>query len=86
MGFDRDCNYIFICEHKDCLKRGAVELRKSIKKQLKDQGLKKHFKVVKTSCMDACKHGPNLVLEGKIHYQCSLEQALNLIQESLQTH
>ena len=49
--------YLFVCNGKDCSKKRTVEWDREIKR------FKKSHRVIKTSCLDHCKEGPNLVLD-----------------------
>lgn len=48
-------HHIFICHGSKCAKNGAEEIRSTLRKTLKSQGLK--AKISKTSCQSLCKHG-----------------------------
>jgi NADH-quinone oxidoreductase subunit F len=61
--------HIFICTAKDCQKNGCEKLKTELKRSLKANKIKQ-VKLVKSKCMDYCKLGPNLVIEGKLFHDC----------------
>ncbi len=48
--------YLFFCNGKDCRKKRSPELYRELKR------CKRHYQVVKTTCMDQCKEAPNFVV------------------------
>jgi len=53
---DKSC--IFVCSKKSgCGACGANKLAKNLKAEIKDQGLKKKYKVIECSCLGMCKLG-----------------------------
>jgi len=62
-------HHIFICTGKDCKKNGCEELKSELKQSLKENKIK-NVKLIKTKCMDYCKLGPNLVVNGELLYDC----------------
>lgn len=56
----KDCQLVFVCHGKDCLKKGAKDLRKEIKHQIKKNKIK-NLQVVKCKCLDRCKMAPSVV-------------------------
>jgi len=61
--------HIFICtnerapgERKSCGKAHGLELVQCFKKQLKDLGLNKTIRAQQAGCLDACEHGPAMVV------------------------
>ncbi|ALI98522.1 (2Fe-2S) ferredoxin domain-containing protein [Rufibacter tibetensis] len=49
---------IYACGSGKCQKRGGKELRKIMRDELKQAGLKDEVEIIKTDCTDRCKHGP----------------------------
>lgn len=62
--------HIFICENKRdpsdargcCSQKGSIEVRDLFKKRLKELGLHKKMRANGTGCLDACAHGPSVVV------------------------
>ena len=62
--------HIFICNNvrkEDdprgcCTARGSLELMDYLKKRVHDSGLKGQVRVNKAGCLDACAHGPTVVV------------------------
>ncbi|MBK7970620.1 MAG: (2Fe-2S) ferredoxin domain-containing protein [Bacteroidetes bacterium] len=61
--------HVFICtneraagERKSCGNAHGLELVKCFKKQLKDLGLNTKIRAQQPGCLDACEHGPALVV------------------------
>ncbi len=58
--------HIFICENlreKDhprgcCAEKGSAEIKEKFKKRLKDLGLNSSVRANTSGCLDACEHGP----------------------------
>lgn len=74
-------NYVFICQSKNCLKRGSEHLRKCFKQSIKEKGVKKDFQVVNAKCMDACKKGPSIFYYNELHLEVDekkIDEILNL--------
>lgn len=62
-------HHIFICTGKDCKKNGCEALKIDLKKSIKSNGIK-NLRLIKTKCMDYCKLGPNLVVNGDLLHDC----------------
>lgn len=62
--------HIFICENKRpdghpkgcCLDRGSAPLKKLFKAELTRQGLRDSVRANSAGCLDACEHGPSIVV------------------------
>ncbi len=62
--------HIFICEHERpqdsprgcCAKKGGGQLKKLIKQNLVQKGLSKVYRINSAGCLDACEHGPSMVI------------------------
>jgi predicted metal-binding protein len=69
---------VFLCDSKDCSKAWQricdSSPRKWLKHQVEDAGLPCKLDVIKTDCMDRCKHAANLVLihEGRAHLETEI--------------
>ncbi len=56
--------FIFICNGKDCIKNGARVVRKDLEREIRANKQKKEYKIIETRCMDKCKEGPSVVING----------------------
>jgi (2Fe-2S) ferredoxin len=54
--------HVLICKGGDCKKRGFKAVRKSLKDELRAQGMNRDVRVDSVDCLGLCKHGPNLVV------------------------
>jgi (2Fe-2S) ferredoxin len=54
--------HVLVCGGGDCKKRGSKEVRKALKKELRDKGMLGDVRVDSTGCLGLCKHGPNAVV------------------------
>ena len=62
--------HIFICEHrrpdgaakKSCGRQNGAELKKALKQKLAARGLHKTYRANSAGCLDACEHGPAMVI------------------------
>lgn len=55
-------SHVLICTGGDCKKRGAKDLRKVIKGELRASGLLGEVRTDTVGCLGLCKHGPNAVV------------------------
>lgn len=55
-------SHVLICKGGDCKKRGAKDLRKTLKEELRAEGLHRDVRIDTVSCLGLCKHGPNAVV------------------------
>jgi (2Fe-2S) ferredoxin len=53
---------VLVCKGGDCKKRGSKAVRKSLKDELRAQGINRDVRVDSVDCLGLCKHGPNLVV------------------------
>jgi (2Fe-2S) ferredoxin len=54
--------HVLICKDGDCKKRGSKAVRKSLKNELRAEGIHRDVRVDSVGCLGLCKHGPNLVV------------------------
>jgi (2Fe-2S) ferredoxin len=54
--------HVLVCKGGDCKKRGSKAVRKSLKDELRVEGMKRDVRVDSVGCLGLCKHGPNLVV------------------------
>lgn len=83
-------HHLFLCvnERDDgecCGKRGALDLLKTIKQELRERGLDHEGGIManKSGCFGRCSQGPNLVVypQGTWHQIRTKDQALQLIDQ-----
>jgi (2Fe-2S) ferredoxin len=53
---------VLVCKGGDCKKRGSKAVRKSLKDELRSEGMNSDVRVDSVDCLGLCKHGPNLVV------------------------
>lgn len=87
--------HIFICtnqrpegEKKSCGEACGLELVKLFKKELKERGLNKKIRAQRAGCLDACDHGPAMVVypEGVFYGNVSENDVLEIIDQHLINH
>ena len=54
--------HVLVCGGKDCKKRGAKDVRKALKDELRTEGMIGDVRVDSIGCLGLCKHGPNVVV------------------------
>ena len=54
--------HVLVCKGGDCKKRGSKAVRKSLKDELRAEGMIRNVRVDSVGCLGLCKHGPNLVV------------------------
>ena len=54
--------HVLICKDGDCKKRGSKAVRKSLKDELRAEGMHRDVRIDSVGCLGLCKHGPNLVV------------------------
>lgn len=55
-------SHVLVCTGSDCKKRGAKETRKTIKSEVRSEGLLGEVRLDTVNCLGLCKHGPNAVV------------------------
>ncbi|MGH3089794.1 MAG: (2Fe-2S) ferredoxin domain-containing protein [Rubrobacteraceae bacterium] len=51
-----------MCKGGDCKKRGSKGLKKSLKNELRAEGMSRDTRLDSVECLGLCKHGPNVVV------------------------
>ena len=83
--------HIFICNNKrtkddprgSCSERGSDDLLDHAKKRIHELGLKGEIRVNKAGCLDACAHGPTMVIyPDDVWYSPKTEHDIEIILES----
>jgi len=57
--------HVFVCDDSDCSAKGSQQLYDTLKQLVKDRNLKETVKVSKSTCLDDCELGPNLLVYPK---------------------
>ncbi len=55
-------SHVLVCTGSDCKKRGAKDVRKALKSELRSEGLLGEVRIDTVDCLGLCKHGPNVVV------------------------
>ena len=55
-------HHVFVCTGKHCRKTGAEDVHHTLKRCVKDAGLRKTVRVNEAGCMNQCGHGPIVVV------------------------
>ena len=55
-------SHVLICTGSDCKKRGAKDVRKTLKEEIRASGLLGEVRTDTVGCLGLCKHGPNAVV------------------------
>ena len=78
--------HVLVCKGGDCKKRGSKAVRKSLKDELRAEGMNRDVRVDSVDCFGLCKHGPNLVVyPGGTWYLGIVEQDVpEVVQRHLQ--
>jgi len=54
--------HILVCNDSDCSVKGSQQLYDTLKQLVKDRNLKQEVKVSKSTCLDDCEIGPNMLV------------------------
>jgi (2Fe-2S) ferredoxin len=54
--------HVLVCKGGDCKKRGSKNVRRTLKDELRAQGMHRDVRIDSVDCLGLCKHGPNLVV------------------------
>lgn len=53
---------MLVCTGGDCKKRGAKDIRKALKDEIRSEGILGEVRVDAVDCLGLCKHGPNIIV------------------------
>lgn len=53
---------MLVCGGGDCKKRGAKDVRRALKDELRAEGMVRDVRIDSVGCLGLCKHGPNAVV------------------------
>lgn len=75
--------HLLLCNGKSCMRKGAEEVTKTIREEIKKQGLTKKFHTTITLCNGRCEDGPTVVVypDGDWYKDMTPELARKLIQQ-----
>lgn len=85
-------HHIFICTNQraadarqSCGETCGLELVKEFKKEIKDAGLSDRIRTQRSGCLDACEHGPSLVVypSGVFYGGVKLTDVAEIVREHL---
>jgi len=76
---------MFVCNDSDCTAKGSQQLYDSLKQLVKDRNLKAEVKVSKSTCLDDCEIGPNVLVypKGIIYNNVNTEKLETIIDAHL---
>lgn len=80
---ENDQQFVFICNGKDCKKRGCKDIQKAIKQNLKQKRKQKAIKVINTKCTGQCKKAPVLIAQSKWLTEMSVHKSLEVVENML---
>lgn len=66
--------HVLVCTSGDCKKRGAKDVRKALKDELRSAGLLGEVRIDTVDCLGLCKHGPNVVVYPRGTWYLGLEE------------
>jgi NADH:ubiquinone oxidoreductase subunit E len=72
---------IRLCTKKKCWKNGGKELWYGLEREIDESGLTGVVRLKAVGCLDNCKRGPNLEIEGCLHGRCNRRDAAALIRQ-----
>ena len=86
-------HHVFVCENRRpeddprgcCACKGSEEIRAALKDELKRRGLKSLVRANASGCLDACAHGPSIVVypEGVWYGGVRLEDVPEIVEQHL---
>jgi len=76
---------VLVCNDSDCTAKGSQQLYDSLKQLVKDRNLKADVKVSKSTCLDDCEIGPNVLVypKGIIYNNVKVENVETIIKAHL---
>lgn len=77
--------HVLVCGGTGCTSSGSEQIIEEMEKQLKEQGLDKEIKVVKTGCFGLCALGPIMIVypEGAFYSRVKVEDVKEIVEEHL---
>ncbi len=74
---------LVVCMGSDCFSRGNIRTLDLIQRYLKEHDLEKSVQVTGTLCLDRCRQGPNVTVQGECFCGLEPKAVLELIEERL---
>src|SRR5512135_2459061 len=89
----RYARHVFVCENRRppgaprgcCADRGGGDLRAALKEAVRARGIQSKVRVNSAGCLDACEHGPAMVVypEGVWYGQVTLADVAEIVETHL---
>jgi (2Fe-2S) ferredoxin len=86
-------HHVFVCENRRpaedpkgcCAAKGSEAIRSALKEELARRGLKKEVRANAAGCLDACAHGPSIVVypEGVWYGHVTVEDVPEIVESHL---
>jgi (2Fe-2S) ferredoxin len=78
--------HILVCNDSDCSAKGAQQTYDNLKQLVKDRSLKEIVKVSKSTCLDDCETGPNVLVypQGIIYNNVKTENLKTILESHLE--
>ena len=70
---------IRVCSRKKCWRAGGKAIWDALNGYLPQSELGQSLKIETVDCLDNCKHGPNLELDGSLVERCTARKAVQLL-------
>jgi len=81
MSVSNDLHYVFVCQGKNCLGKGARELLSRLRSSLNND---ERFKVVPFICFGACSASPNIVVfPDRLWYSTVAPEQVEIVIQSI---
>ena len=77
--------HILVCNDSDCSEKGAQQTYDALRQLVKDRNLKDVVKVSKSTCLDDCELGPNVLVypQGTMYNSVKPENAKTILEAHL---
>jgi len=77
--------HVLVCNDSDCMAKGSQQLYERLTQFVKERNLKEAVKVSKSTCLDDCDIGPNLLVypKGVIYNNVNAENLKTIIEAHL---
>jgi NADH:ubiquinone oxidoreductase subunit E len=79
MSKERDQQFLFVCNGKDCKKGGCKEIEKAVKSELKQKKQQKALKIIKTKCTGKCKKAPVVIAKNQWMTEMNVKKTLEVV-------
>jgi (2Fe-2S) ferredoxin len=86
-------HHVFVCENRRdpddprgcCAAKGSEEIRTALKEEIARRGLKRQVRANAAGCLDACAHGPSIVVypEGVWYGRVRVEDIPEIVESHL---